>query len=189
MKKSLGAHTLLCPAPVVLVGSYDPERKPNLMTVAWAGLCCSKPPCVAVSLRPATYSHGQLVRSGVFTVNIPSAAQVKEADFCGMASGRDRDKLAVLGWTETPGEHVDAPVVNQVPLCLECKVVHTLELGMHTMFVGQIMDVKADEEILGPDGKPDPAKLDPLAFLPERRIYWGMNKILGDAFALGKDLL
>lgn len=189
MKKSLGAQTMLVPTPVVLVGSYDEEWKPNLMTVAWTGLCCSKPPCVAVSLRPATYTHRQVARNGAFTVNIPSAAQVVQADYCGLASGRDRDKLAVMGWTAQKSELVDAPLIDQTPINLECKVVHSAELGMHTMFVGQIMDVKVDPSLLDGQGKLDAGKLDPLAFVPETRVYLALNKIIGPAFEPGKRLL
>ena len=90
MKKSLGAKTLAYPTPVWLVGTYDPEGRPNVMTAAWAGICCSKPPCLAVSLRKATYSYGNIVARQAFTISIPSEAHVKEADYVGIASGRDR---------------------------------------------------------------------------------------------------
>ncbi|MCF8043858.1 MAG: flavin reductase family protein [Desulfarculaceae bacterium] len=189
MKKSLGPKTLLCPAPVVLVGTYDQDGKPNIMTAAWAGICCSKPVCVNVSLRAATYSHRQIVRDQAFTLNVPSATQVKEVDFVGMASGRDRDKFAELGWTAVKSELVNAPMVAEVPLSLECKVVVTNELGLHTQFVGQVMDVKLDEACLDEQGKLDPVKFDPLAFLPEYRQYLGLSRVVGPAFDLGKELL
>jgi flavin reductase (DIM6/NTAB) family NADH-FMN oxidoreductase RutF len=189
MKKSLGPKTLLCPTPVVLVGTYDQDGKPNLMTAAWAGICCSKPVCVNVSLRAATYSHRQIVNNQAFTLNVPSAAQVKEVDFIGMASGRDRDKFAEVGWTAVKSELVNAPMVAEAPLSLECKVVLTNELGLHTQFVGQVLDVKLDEACLDQEGGIDPAKFEPLAFLPEYRQYLGLSRVVGPAFDLGKDLL
>ncbi len=189
MKKSLGPKTLLCPTPVVLVGTYDQKGKPNLMTAAWAGICCSKPVCVNVSLRAATYSHRQIMERQAFTLNVPRASQAKEVDFIGMASGRDRDKFAELGWTAVKSELVDAPLVAEAPLSLECKVIQTSELGLHTLFVGQVMDVKLDEACMDPEGKLDPLKFGPLGFIPEVRQYVGLSQIVGPAFDLGTSLL
>jgi flavin reductase (DIM6/NTAB) family NADH-FMN oxidoreductase RutF len=149
MKKSLGAKTLAYPTPVWLVGTYDAEGRPNIMTAAWAGICCSSPPSVAVSLRKATYSYGNIVAKQSFTINIPSEALVKEADYVGMASGRDLDKFARVKFTPVESDLVDAPYVAECPLVLECKLIHTLEIGLHTQFVGEILDVKADQEVLG----------------------------------------
>jgi flavin reductase (DIM6/NTAB) family NADH-FMN oxidoreductase RutF len=189
MKKSLGPKTLLCPTPVVLVGTYDEAGKPNLMTAAWAGICCSKPVCVDVSLRAATYSHRQIVRNQAFTLNVPSASQVREVDFVGMASGRDRDKFAELGWSAVPSELVNAPLVAEVPLCLECKVVVTNELGLHTQFVGEVLDVKLEEAVMDQAGNLDPVKFDPLAYLPDARLYLGLSRVVGGGFEAGKELL
>jgi len=188
MKKSLGAKTLAYPTPVWLVGTYDPEGRPNVMTAAWAGICCSKPPCLAVSLRKATYSYGNIVARQAFTISIPSEAHLKEADYVGMASGRDLDKFARVKFTPVESDLVDAPYVAECPLILECKLIHTLEIGLHTLFVGEIVDVKADEEVLGDRGLPDIEKVKPLVFGPETRTYHGIGRYLGQAFAVGKDL-
>ena len=157
MKKSLGAKTILYPTPVLVVGTYD-DRKPNVMTVAWGGICCSVPPCVAVSLRKATYSYGNIVRRKAFTVSVPSERHVKEADYFGIASGRNEDKFAATGLTPVRSELVDAPYVKEFPLMLECRLVHTFELGLHTQFVGEILDVKIDEEVLEQGRRPRPRK-------------------------------
>src|SRR5512136_1810937 len=94
MKKSLGAITLVYPAPVFVVGTYDSQGKPNVMTASWGGICCYQPPCVAVSLRKATYTYGNIVARKAFTISIPSEAQVKAADYFGIVSGRNVDKFA-----------------------------------------------------------------------------------------------
>jgi flavin reductase (DIM6/NTAB) family NADH-FMN oxidoreductase RutF len=188
MKKSLGARTLAYPTPVWLVGTYDAAGRPNLMTAAWAAICCSKPPCVAVSLRKATYSYGNIVARQSFTISIPSEAQVKEADYVGTASGRDLDKFARVKFTPVASDLVEAPYVAECPLILECKVIHTLEIGLHTQFVGEILDVKADAEVLGDKGLPDIEKVKPLIYAPEIRTYYGIGRYLGQAFAVGKDL-
>jgi flavin reductase (DIM6/NTAB) family NADH-FMN oxidoreductase RutF len=91
MKHSRGAKTIVFPTPVFIVGTYDEAGKPNLMAAAWGGICCSKPPCLSVSLRKATYTYGAIVARGAFTVNIASEQYVKEADYVGMVSGRDVD--------------------------------------------------------------------------------------------------
>ena len=99
MKRSLGAKTLIYPTPTWIVGSYDKQGRPNGMTAAWGGICCSDPPCVAVSLRKATYSYGSLMDRKAFTISVPSQSQVKLADYFGLVSGRDTDKFAATGLT------------------------------------------------------------------------------------------
>ena len=188
MKKSLGAKTILYPTPVIIVGTYDDEGKPNAMTVAWGGICCSVPPCVAVSLRKATYSHGNIVKRQAFTVSVPSERHVKEADYFGIASGRNEDKFAVTRLTPVRSDLVDAPYVEEFPLVLECRLAHTFELGLHTQFVGEILDVKADEEALGTGGVLDLEKLLPISFAPEVHAYYGLGRQLGKAFSIGKNL-
>ena len=186
MKKSLGAKTIAYPTPAWVVGSYDREGKANGATIAWGGICCSDPPCVTISLRKATYSYHNIVERQAYTINIASEAHVKEVDFFGMASGRDTDKFAACGLTAVKSELVDAPYVQEFPLILECKVIHTIEIGLHTQFIGQIMDVKADEAVLGEKGAPDLMKLKPIVFGPEIRAYHGVGAYLGKAFSIGR---
>ncbi len=188
MKKSLGARTLAFPTPVWVVGTYDGEGKPNIMTAAWAGICCSQPPCVAVSLRKATYTYGSLMLKKAFTISIPSEARVKEADYCGIASGKAGNKFTAAGLTPVKADLVDAPYVQEFPLVLECKLIHTLEIGLHTLFVGEILDVKAEESVLGEKGLPDIEKVKPMVFGPEIRTYHGVGAYLGKPFSIGKEL-
>lgn len=188
MKKSIGPRTLAFPTPVWVVGTYDPEGKPNVMTAAWGSICCSKPPCIAVSLRKATYSYGNIVYRQAFTISVPSEAYVRQADYFGMATGKEVNKFATARLTPVNSTLVDAPYVQEFPLVLECKVIHTLEIGLHTQFIGEILDVKADEAVLGEKGFPDIEKVKPIIFGPEIRTYHGIGKYLGQAFAIGKDI-
>jgi len=188
MKRSLGAKTLIYPTPAWLVGSYDEQGRHNVMTVAWGGICCSQPPCVAVSLRKATYTYGNLMKRRAFTVSVPSQAHVKETDYFGLTSGRDTDKFAAAGYTPVRSDLVDAPYVQEFPLILECSVVEVFELGLHTQFVGQILDVKADEEVLDAAGIPDILKVLPIIFSPGNWAYYGVGESLGHAFAVGKEI-
>jgi len=186
MKKSLGAHTYLPTTPVLLIGTYDQQGKPNLMTAAWGGICCSKPPCIAVSLREATYSYSAIVDRQAFTVGIPMESQVQEADAIGMVSGKRVDKFAHTGFSPVKSELVDAPYAQEVPFVLECRLVENIKLGLHTLFVGEIVDVKADETILATDGLPDRAKLKPFIFDSMRQEYAGLGSFIGKAFSVGK---
>jgi flavin reductase (DIM6/NTAB) family NADH-FMN oxidoreductase RutF len=186
MKKSLGAKTLLFPTPVLMVGTYDQAGKPNLMNAAWGGICCSQPPCVAVSLRKATYSHACIVARKAFTVGIASEGTMAEADYVGIVSGRDVDKFAVAGLTHIKSERVDAPYAAEFPVVLECRLLHIVEIGLHTQFIGKIVDVKADDDAFGDDGSLDIMKIKPLVFDTSNRGYHSIGPLLGKAFSVGK---
>jgi flavin reductase (DIM6/NTAB) family NADH-FMN oxidoreductase RutF len=189
MKKSLGPLTLAYPAPVWVVGTYDPAGRPNAMTAAWGSICCSQPPCVAVSLRKATYSYAHILQRKAFTVSIPSVEYVRQVDYFGIASERNEDKFAISGLTAVPGNQVDAPYVQEFPLVLECRLLHTQEIGLHTQFIGEILDVKAEEDILGSEGKPDISRAKPFLFDPGQGGYYGVGEWVGQAFSVGKNLL
>jgi flavin reductase (DIM6/NTAB) family NADH-FMN oxidoreductase RutF len=188
MKLSLGAKTIVYPAPVFVVGTYDKTGKPNVMTAAWGGICCSNPPCVAVSIRKATYTYGNMIERKAFTINIPSEKYVKETDFFGISSGRDVDKFSASGLTPVKSEVVDAPYIDEFPFVLECKVLHTVAIGLHTQFIGEIMDIKVEEFVMGEKGIPDIEKVKPILFAPDRRTYYGIGKYLKRAFYIGKEI-
>jgi len=188
MKKSLGAQTLLHPTPVVVVGTYDAAGRPNAMTAAWVGICCSQPPCVGVALRRATYTHENLINRRAFTLGVPSRDQVRVVDYLGLVSGRDVDKFRVTGLTPVRSLLVDAPYIEEFPLTLECRLYRTLELGLHTLFVGEIVDVKADPGILDEEGRTDPERLKPLSFAPDSQAYYALNDFVARAFEVGREI-
>jgi len=187
MKRSLGARTLVYPTPVFLVGTYDQRGAPNIMTAAWAGICCSRPPCLAVSLRSATHSHGSILRGKAFTISVVGADQVRAADFAGIYSGRDRDKFEELQLTPVRSTLVDAPYVDQAPLVLECALRHVHELGLHTQFVGEILDVKAEESTLNEKGLPCIDRVDPLIYASGDQSYYRVGERVAAAFSVGRD--
>jgi len=186
MKKSLGAKTILYPAPVLVVGTYNEDRTPNAMTAAWGGICCSVPPCIAISLREATLTYHNIVRCGAFTISIPSEQHVQAADYFGIVAGKVEDKFAVTGLTPVRSELVEAPYVEEFPLVLECRLAQTVKLGLHTQFVGEIVDVKANASVLNQAGLPDIRKVLPILFAPEPRTYHAVGRDLGMAFSIGK---
>lgn len=188
MKKSLGARTLVFPTPAWLVGSYDREGKPNAMAVAWGGVCSSHPPCIAVSLRKATHSYAGILERKAFTVSVPSETHVREVDYFGIASGRDVDKFAATGLTPVRSSLVDAPYVGEFPMVVECRLLHTVEIGLHTQFVGEIMDVKAEESACDAQGVVDIGKVLPVVYAPDARSYHGIGRTLGRAFSIGREI-
>jgi flavin reductase (DIM6/NTAB) family NADH-FMN oxidoreductase RutF len=183
MKKSIGAQTILYPHPVLIVGTYKEDGSPNIAAVSWGGICCSRPPCVAISLRAATQSHGNILARKAFTVGIPSVDQWREADYSGTASGHDTDKFADTGLTAIASDLVDAPLVEEFPMSLECRVKEIHEIGLHTQFVGEILDLKADEEVLGENGHPDLEKVRPFCYATGNRRYYAIGESLGAAFS------
>lgn len=185
MKKSIGAKTIVHPTPVFVVGSYDKEGKPNVMTAAWGGICSSVPPCLSVSLREATYTHRNILEHHAFTVSIPTENYVKEADFFGITSGREVDKFQATGLTPVRSAVVDAPYVEEFPFILECKLLKSVEIGGHTQFIGEIMDIKVEEDVVNAD-QPFVEEIKPLMYSPDNIAYYGVGNFLGKAFSMGK---
>ncbi|MBU0595407.1 flavin reductase family protein [Candidatus Bipolaricaulota bacterium] len=189
MKQSLGPRTLIMPAPVWVVGTYDADGKPNIMTAAWAGICCSKPPAVYVALREATYTYRAIMERKAFTVSLPSSAQATIADFAGMATGRKIDKFAAAGLTAAKSESVDAPLVEEFALNLECRLIESVKVGLHTLFIGEIVDVQCEEDCLNDEGRPSIEKLRPLIFGVTKPEYYAVGDLIGPAFEIGKSLM
>lgn len=186
-KKSLGPKAVLYPAPVLVIGTYDKAGRPNVMTAAWGGICCSSPPCVGVAIRKkARYTYVNLMERGAFTISLPSEEFVDQVDYIGMVSGAEVDKFAVTGLTAVAGEFVEAPYVKEFPLVLECKVMDVAELGVHVQFVGEVLDVKADRACLDGTGNLDGSKLHPVIFGPDESVYYQLGPFLAKAFSAGR---
>jgi len=188
MKNSLGAETIVPTTPVWVVGTYDLEGKPNVMTAAWAGICCSKPPCVYVSLRKATYTYNNIMERKAFTVSIPSEEYVKEVDYFGITSGKKVDKFSAAGLTPVKSDLVDAPYVKEFPLIIECRAIQIVEIGLHTEFIGEIVDVKADSSVLNEKNLPDIEKVKPIVWNAAGMSYHKVGKSIGQAFSIGKEI-
>ena len=187
-KKSIGAKTVVPPCPVWVIGSYDSTGTPNMMTASWVGICCSDPPSVTISLRRTRHSYGNIIASGAYTVNIPSEAYAKETAFFGSVSGRDVDKLLATGLTAVKSDLVNAPYLAEFPLVIECRLVETVDVGSHTMLIGEIVDVKADEDILEPGETPDPMKLKSFLFFPGNRNFFSTGGPIGSITDLQKKI-
>lgn len=189
MKTPLPGQTILLPSPVLIVGTYGADGQPNIMNAAWGGIACSTPPCISVSVRPATLTYHNIKHTRAFTINIPSQDHVWEADFVGMVSGREHNKFDETGLTPARSVLVDAPIVEEFPYTLECSLVREVELGSHTMFVGQIVGMIADDQILNERQVPDIEKVRPILWGSFGNMaYFGVGDRLADAFSVGREL-
>lgn len=190
MKLSLPPQPILLPSPVLIIGTYGPDGKPNMMNAAWGGISASKPPCISVSIREATLSHHNIKRTKAFTVNIPSEKYFVEADFVGMVSGHTINKFEKTRLTPEKSKLVNAPIVKEFPYALECKLVKRVALGSHMMFVGEIVGLIAESDILNENQLPDIEKVQPILFGSfGSRAYYNIGKKLGDAFSVGNKIV
>ncbi|KNZ40919.1 flavin reductase family protein [Acetobacterium bakii] len=185
MKKSIGPKTFAMPSPVWVVGTYGEDDQPNIMTAAWGGICCSVPPCVTISLQKPRATYDNILKRKAFTISIPSSKHAVEADYVGIAGGKNADKFEVTGLTPVKSELVDAPYVEEFPLILECRLVQTVELGIHTQFIGEIIDVKADLDVLNEKGVPSLERVSPFVFSASDKGYYTIGEQLGQAFSIG----
>jgi flavin reductase (DIM6/NTAB) family NADH-FMN oxidoreductase RutF len=189
MKLSLPGNTILLPSPVLIIGTYGPDGKPNIMNAAWGGIASSKPPCISVSLREATLTHHNIKQTEAFTVNFPSEKYFKEADYFGIVSGRDHDKFKDTGLTPEKSKLVNAPIVKEFPYALECKLFKQVDCGLHTMFIGEIVGMIADSDILNINNIPDIEKVRPIVWGSFGNMaYFNIGKKLADAFSVGKEI-
>ncbi len=167
--------TYLYPVPPCLI-TCGPADKPNIITLAWVGTLCSEPPTIGISIRPSRYSHGLVKQSGEFAVNVPTAEMLRVVDWCGTVSGHSQDKFAAMGLTAVPAQAIHTVVIKECPLNIECQVVQTIHLGSHDLFLGKVVAVHADEEILDARGEIDLSKANPLAY--GGHSYWALGPCL-----------
>jgi flavin reductase (DIM6/NTAB) family NADH-FMN oxidoreductase RutF len=199
LKKEQPVKYLSYPQAIFVVGTYDQEGKPNIATVALAGMCSHEPPCFGISLRPQTYSHQNVLARRAFTVNVPSRTHIVYVDYAGLVSGRQCDKFEVCGLTAVRSQKVDAPYVDEFRTVAECSLRQAVELGSHTMFIGEIKGILGDEAVLthlpkfGPDMKdiPDMQKVEGIVYavVGQSRSYVCLGQTLGEAYSVGRELL
>lgn len=186
--RNLGVRPLVLPLPAVLVATWNVDGTANAMTAAWATSCCQEPPCAGVAVRGIRLTHENLVHRGAFTLAVPPTRLARQVDYLGLVSGkREPDKLERLGLRTAPGPAADAPLLLDCPVNVACRLLHRLDLGTHTWFVGQVVEIHADPACVREDGTLDIAAVDPLAYASSASTYHGLGPALGRAFSLGKE--
>ncbi len=172
------AQTVLCPTPPVMVSCADSSGRDNIITLAWAGIVCSEPPMVSISVRPGRFSYPMLRETGQFVVNIPGEEQLAATQICGTKSGKSGDKFAAAGLTREPASIVKVPMIRECPVNLECEVRHLLRLGTHDCFIAEILAVHVEESVLDARGRMDVSRARPFAFMPWTGEYWSFKEAL-----------
>lgn len=185
MRKSFGAKPLIYPMPVLIIATYNADGTPNAMNAAWGCAADMDKICIFVAASHKTMENIHARKA--FTVSMANAQNMVPADYVGIASGNDvEDKMAKTGWHTTKSEVVDAPLIDELPMALECEMLSYDEES--EMLIGKILNVCADESILGEDGKIDVKKLNPITYDSVHHAYLTLGEKVGNAFSDGKQL-
>ncbi len=187
MKQSLKLWAVVSPTPTIIAAAYDEKGQADACTLAFYSPTSHVPPCATIAINATAKRKAlkSILASGAFTVGYPSIDQIKEADWLGIASGYEHDKIAEVGWTVSKGEKLNAPVINEIKVTLECKVVNTVTVGSLVQITGEVVNILADEDILLPNGKYDLAKLKPIIYDEETRSYLSVGTKVSEAFKPG----
>ena len=184
-RKNFGAKPLSYPQPVWIIATYDENGVPNAMNAAWGGI--SEMNEVSVCLSPGHKTCANFAKTGAFTISMADAPHVAGCDYVGISTGsKTEDKFARAGFTATKSELVNAPIINELAVCMECRVI---EYNKESCILrGEIVNVSVDEAALT-DGKVDVAKVAPICFDPFNNTYHVIGRKVGDAWGSGKQLL
>ncbi len=177
MKKVLRGSTSLVPCPAVLLSVAGPKY-PNIITLSWAANVCSDPPSVVVGIRSQRFSYNLVKEVGDFVLNIPSRSLLEETKFCGTKSGRDYDKFKECNLTAVPATKVTSPMIEECIINLECKTTQIVNVGVHDLFIAEVVAVHMDEEVLNENGRPDISKMELFTYQPISGEYWSIGDLL-----------
>lgn len=164
MKQNFKPGTMIYPLPAVLVSCGATPDEYNVLTVSWTGTICSNPPMCYVSIRPERYSYDIIKRIGAFVINLTNRDLEYATDFCGVKSGRECNKFEMAKLTPQKSEFVDAPIILEAPVSIECRVVDVKPLGSHDMFIAEVVNVVVDDSYMQENGQLDMAAMNLLAY-------------------------
>lgn len=155
-KQTWKPGNMIYPLPAVMVSTADKKGNSNILTVAWTGTVCTNPPMAYISVRPERYSYHMIKESGEFVINLTTKKLIRATDYCGVRSGRDVDKWKECRLTKSSAKSLKyAPVIEEAPVNIECKVKSIQELGSHHMFLAEVTAVQVDETYMDEKGKFD----------------------------------
>lgn len=178
-------NAFVYPMPMVLAGAVV-ENKPNFMAVGWVARVNYQPPMIGIALGKTHYTNKGIHKNRAFSVNIPGMDLIEKADYCGLVTGRKRDKSKVFAVFY--GELPNAPMIRECPLCMECKLDQAVDLPSNTLFIGRIVGAYTEEKFLT-DGKPDILKINPFSLTMPDNQYWKVGLNAGKAWSIGKTVM
>jgi flavin reductase (DIM6/NTAB) family NADH-FMN oxidoreductase RutF len=163
-KLSWKPGNMIYPLPAVMVSCRGKDGADNIITIAWTGTVCTNPPMTYISVRPERHSYKMIKETGQFVINLTTKDLVRAVDFCGVRSGRDVDKFAEMHLTKEEAAKIDAPMIGESPVNIECKVTEIKELGSHHMFLAEVVNVNVDEKFMDANGKFHLSRSNPLVY-------------------------
>lgn len=169
--------TMVYPVPAAMVSCGDSEDNQNIITIAWTGTICTNPPMTYISVRKARHSYSLIKNSGFFVINLTTKDLCYATDFCGVRSGADINKFEHLNLTAIPATKVNAPMIEESPVNIECKVTEIKELGSHDMFLAEVVAVHVDEQYIDDKGKFHLNAANPIAYA--HGTYYTLHEALG----------
>lgn len=185
MRKDFGVKTWLYPQPVLIVGSYDEQGRPDAMNAAWGAIYDSDQ--VVLCLDKSHKTTRNIITSKAFTLSFATVDTVTSADYVGIVSGnKEQDKIGKAGWTVKKSTRVNAPIIEELPLVMECELVR-IDAEEHV--IGKIVNVSVDESVLGEDGKPDYTLIRPVTYDPVHFNYVALGNKVARAFSEGRKLV
>lgn len=178
MKQDWKPGTLIYPLPAVMVSCGKEPAEYNIITVSWVGTLCTNPPMCYISVRPERHSYDILKRNMEFVINLTTKDLAFATDWCGVNSGKTHHKFEEMGLTAGKASVVNAPVIEESPLCIECRVKDVIGLGSHDMFIAEVVNVRADEKYMNPTtGAFDMEKAGLLAYIHGK--YYELGEFIG----------
>lgn len=163
-KKLFKGSSMLNPVPVVLITCKNDEGNVNVFTVAWTGTACTKPALITISIRPSRLSYEYIKQNGEFVINLPTKAQVRAVDYCGVKSGRTNDKITELGFLLEDSTEISVPMIKQCPVAMECRVKSITPLGTHDLFLAEVLAVHVENNLIDAKGKIHLEKADLISY-------------------------
>lgn len=190
MKKQLGPSDAIFPVPAALIVSGIKEEA-NIITLAWIGIASSTPPTIGISIRKTRYSLELIRKTGEFSVNFPSASIYKEVDYCGITTGREKNKFKEAGLTPIESKKIKPPIIKECPYNIECRVSQEIIIGDYTHILGEVLESHVDVDKAASSERAgfDMSKINPLVYFAEAREYWSIGEKLGYSFNVGKEII
>lgn len=187
MKVNVKNHTMMYPAPAVVASAYDENRRADACTLAFATMCSHHPPAVMIAINSTLKRKTlkSILETQEFCIGFGSVEHMAEMDYLGIESGYNENKLSKINFTPVKGKKVNAPIIDEFKVSLECRVMHVAEVGSHTQITGEIVNVQADESVIDEKGKIIFEKVNPIAYDDISHSYYEMGDKIADAFKVG----
>ena len=186
-KVNIKPRAVMYPAPAVIASAYDENGRADACTLAFATMCSHFPPCIMIAINSTAKRKTlkDILERKEFELGFPNVEQIAQTDYLGIVSGYDEDKIKKVSFTISQAKKVNAPIINELRVSLECKVVNIIEVGSHTQITGEIVNIVADEEVLDENDRISLELLRPIVYDDVLYDYFEVGQKIEDAFNFG----